>query len=217
MGCPKARNSNKVPSFLIFHTTLLHTATSTTQTTTTRGLVVCWSSCGTGRFVVVGRMMWHHHTTFPHRNHVRHNAPPPVREITKTQTTHNNHTTTIRGLVVCWSSCGAGRFVVGRVMWHHHTTFPHHNHNHVRHNAPQPVQEIINPNPHQQGEAQLQGCHKTSQIELCCRTSGDYFGLHGIRTRSLRFLSFTQHFFSPNHLTTRHFNHTTTTPPRYVV
>ena len=47
-------------------------------------------------------------------------------------------------------------------------------------------------------------CRKTSQIELCCRTSGDFFWAvqkHGIRTRSLRFLSFTQQSFSPPHHT----------------
>ena len=61
-------------------------------------------------------------------------------------------------------------------------------------------------------------CHKTSQIELCCRTSGRVVILGGVVQKARNSnkvpssLSFTQPFFSPTrHCTSpqRRFNHTT--------
>ena len=122
MGCPKARNSNKVPLFLCHATLLLQHAT------------------------------------------------PPLQP-------HNNHTTTtVRGLEVCWvvrEGCGRK----GDVAPPHY--LPHHNH--VRHSTTtSPVPTLH----HQEGEAQLQGpCHRTSQIELCCKTSGDFSLQHATPPR----------------------------------
>ena len=85
-------------------------------------------------------------------------------------TTSPPPTTTPPPRYVVWRCAGwCGKVVVGRVMWHHHTTF---HTTTTSATAPRPVQY---PHSTTRREAQLQGpCHRTSQIELCCKTSGDF-------------------------------------------
>ena len=116
---------------------------------------------------------------------------------------HSNHTT----IVVCWQLWCGKVVVVRGVMWLL-ATFPP---------QPRPPQRTTtSPGNHEHtpppaGRSTLarSTCHKTSQIKLCCRTSGDFFGLSKSTEEegSLRFLSFTQPFFSPTRHTTSPHHH----------
>ena len=177
--------------------------------------------------------MWHHHTTFhttttsatapqpvqyPHSTTRRgkHNYKVPVTELhrsncaakplaiflSNTHTTsphHSNHTT----IVVCWQLWCGKVVVVRGVMWLL-ATFPP---------QPRPPQRTTtSPGNHEHtpppaGEAHLQGPPVIKLLKLCCRTSGDFFGLSKSTEEegSLRFLSFNpsshQHATPPHHTT----------------